>query len=268
MALTTSYKILGQVSSGAVLDNTVSNKALTSNVATLTTGAAHGLAIGDKFYASNVDTTFNGTYTVLSVPTSTTLTYSKTATNVTSAAVTTASFRGYKGQSGVAVSNKVKTGGIVTLTTSSAHNLSVGDYVFVYINDTNIDGYFIVLSVPTSTTFTYIFAGSDVTTAAVTTGSISGYSMQSLYTVPSATNVVVSNITVCNRINEATFFDIAVSPNGATLSDSHYISDYNLINANETITLNIGLAIDSADVIRVRGYNAGLTFSAFGTTVA
>jgi hypothetical protein len=268
MALTTSYKILGQSSSGAVLENTVSNKVLTSNIATLTTGADHGLAIGDKFYASNVDTTFNGTYTVLSVPTSTTLTYSKTASNVTTAAVTTGSFRGYKGQSAVAISNKVKTNGIVTLTTSSAHNLLVGDYVFVYVNDANIDGYFIVLSVPTSTTFTYVFVGSNVSTAAVTTGSVNGYSMQSLYTVPSETNVVVSNITICNRINESTFFDIAISPNGANLSDNHYISDYNLIGANETITLNVGLAIDSTDVIRVRGYNSGLTFSAFGTTIA
>jgi len=267
MALTTSYKILGQVSSGSVLDNSISNKALTSNVATITTGAEHGLSIGDKFYASNVDSTFNGTYTVLSAPTSTTLTYSKTASNVTSAAVTTATFRGYKGQVAVAVSNKVKTNGIVTLTTSSAHGLSIGDYVFVYVNDTNIDGYFTVLSVPTTTTFTYVFIGSNVSTSAVTTGSVNAYSMQSLYTVPSATNVVVSNITICNRINEATYFDIAISPNGATMSDSHFISDYSLINANESITLNVGLAIDSTDVIRVRGYNSGLTFSAFGTTV-
>lgn len=268
MALTTSYTILGQLSSGQVINSTVSNKALTSNVATITTGSAHQLAIGDKFYASNVDSTFNGTYTVLSVPSSTTFTYSKTASNVTSAAVTTGSFRGYKGQVAVAVSNKVKTGGIVTLTTSSAHGLAVDDYVYVYINDTNIDGYYQVLSIPTSTTFTYAFPGSDVSTAAVTTGAINAYTMQSLYTVPSATNVVVSNITICNRINEATYFDIAISPNGASMSDTHFISDYNLINANETITLNVGLAIDSADVIRVRGYNSGLTFSAFGTTVA
>lgn len=66
----------------------VSNKALTSNVATLTTPTAHGFAVGQSVYVSNVDTTFNGTYTIASVPSSTTFTYQKVAANVTSAAAT------------------------------------------------------------------------------------------------------------------------------------------------------------------------------------
>jgi hypothetical protein len=67
---------------------TVTNKALTSNVATLTTSAAHGLAVGMEIVVTGVDATFNGTYTIASVPTATTLTYAKTATNVTSTAST------------------------------------------------------------------------------------------------------------------------------------------------------------------------------------
>ena len=63
---------------------TVTNKALTSNVATLTTSAAHGLAVGMEIVVTGVDATFNGTYTIASVPTSTTLTYAKTASNVAS----------------------------------------------------------------------------------------------------------------------------------------------------------------------------------------
>lgn len=63
---------------------TVSNKALTDNVATLTTSAPHGLLAGDEIYVSGVDSTFNGTFTVLSVPTTSTLTYAKTDTNVSS----------------------------------------------------------------------------------------------------------------------------------------------------------------------------------------
>jgi hypothetical protein len=69
-----------------VLTPTVSNKALTSDIATLTTSAAHGLLAGDEIVVSGVDSTFNGTYTILSVPTTVTLTYSKTNTNVASAA--------------------------------------------------------------------------------------------------------------------------------------------------------------------------------------
>jgi hypothetical protein len=65
-----------------VLTPTVSNRALTSNIATLTTAAAHGLLAGDVVVVSGVHATFNGTFTILTVPTTTTLTYAKTADNV------------------------------------------------------------------------------------------------------------------------------------------------------------------------------------------
>jgi hypothetical protein len=65
----------------------INNKALTTNVATLTTTAAHGLAIGMEVDISGVDATFNGTYRVKAVPTTTTFTYDKTAADVVSTAV-------------------------------------------------------------------------------------------------------------------------------------------------------------------------------------
>jgi hypothetical protein len=71
----------------AVNAGSVSNKALTSNVATLTTSAVHGLAVGDEVWVEGVDATFNGKYTVTGVPTTTTFTYAKTASNVASTAV-------------------------------------------------------------------------------------------------------------------------------------------------------------------------------------
>ena len=70
---------------GAIV-KTVSNKALTSNVATLTTSATHGYLVGDVVVVSGVDATFNGTFSITAVPTTTTFTYAKTATNVSSAA--------------------------------------------------------------------------------------------------------------------------------------------------------------------------------------
>jgi len=74
----------------STLTNTVTNKALTSNVATLTTGTTHSLAVGDIVTVASVDATFNGTYVVKAVPTTTTFTYDKTNANVTSAAVSPA----------------------------------------------------------------------------------------------------------------------------------------------------------------------------------
>lgn len=69
-----------------VITSTVTNKALTDNIATLTTSAAHGLLAGDEIVVTGVDSTFNGTYIILTTPTTSTLTYAKTDTNVTSTA--------------------------------------------------------------------------------------------------------------------------------------------------------------------------------------
>ena len=66
----------------------ISNKALTSNVATLTTSSAHGFAVGMEIVVSSVGTPFDGTYTITTVPSATTFTYAKVNTNVTSAAAT------------------------------------------------------------------------------------------------------------------------------------------------------------------------------------
>lgn len=73
----------------------VSNKQLTSNVATLTVyhptlaqAGKHGYNVGDTIVVAGVDTTFNGTYTVTAVNASrTTISYAKTAANVASTAV-------------------------------------------------------------------------------------------------------------------------------------------------------------------------------------
>ncbi len=63
---------------------TVTNKALTSNVATLTIGT-HVLTAGATVNINNIDSTFNGTY-VLTAVGATTISYAKTADNVTSVA--------------------------------------------------------------------------------------------------------------------------------------------------------------------------------------
>lgn len=79
---------------GVASASTVTNKALTTNVATLTTGTAHGLVVGDRVIVAGVDATFNGTYTVTVVGTTTTFSYAKVAANVTSASATGTATKG------------------------------------------------------------------------------------------------------------------------------------------------------------------------------
>lgn len=66
----------------------VTNKALTSNVATLT-AANHGFAVGFEVVVSGVDATFDGTYTITAVTTNT-FSYAKTASDVASTPVSPA----------------------------------------------------------------------------------------------------------------------------------------------------------------------------------
>jgi N4-gp56 family major capsid protein len=83
-------RVLNGLNLAAGIGTTVSvtNKALTSNVATLTTAVAHGLGVGQVVTVSGVDSTFNGTYTITVVGTTTTFSYAKTASDVASAAAT------------------------------------------------------------------------------------------------------------------------------------------------------------------------------------
>jgi hypothetical protein len=66
------------------------NKALTSNVATLTTSTAHGLVVGDSVWIEGVGSPFDSTtapFTVIATPTTTTFTYAKTNADIASTAV-------------------------------------------------------------------------------------------------------------------------------------------------------------------------------------
>jgi len=86
--LTTPLSV-AQGGTGVQVTRTISNVAITSNVVTITTSAAHGYLTNDSVtVTATTQTTVNGTYTIVSVPTSTTFTYAKTASNISSIADT------------------------------------------------------------------------------------------------------------------------------------------------------------------------------------
>jgi len=89
-----------------------------------------------------------------------------------------------------------------------------------------------------------------------------------LYTVPSATEAVVSSITVCERGGSAGTFRLAVRPNGATLANEHYIVYDAGIAANDSIILTIGLTLDAADVLEAYASSADMTFNAYGSEIS
>lgn len=86
---TATYQIYAEVNESQV---SITNKVLTSNVATLTTSNAHTFLVGQTVLVTGVDTTFDGSYVITAINTTSISTYnfsySKTTTNVTSASAT------------------------------------------------------------------------------------------------------------------------------------------------------------------------------------
>jgi hypothetical protein len=89
-----------------------------------------------------------------------------------------------------------------------------------------------------------------------------------LYTVPSATEAVISTITVANRANTAATYRISIRPNGATQANEHYIAYDASLPANDTIALTLGLTMDAADVMTVYASSASVSFGLFGSEIA
>lgn len=118
----------------ASLMATVTNKALTTNVVTLTTLAAHGMTTGDVVWVSINDATFDGQYTLAS-GSGTTMTYAKTATNVTSVAVTPNGYVTRNSGTRVALTNTGITGysganTIFQLPAGSGTAATIGGWIF------------------------------------------------------------------------------------------------------------------------------------------
>lgn len=88
-----------------------------------------------------------------------------------------------------------------------------------------------------------------------------------LYTVPAATQAVISTVSVCNRGSTSATFRIAVRPNGTALANQHYVAYDVQVDANATVPWTIGITLGDTDVITVRASNANLSFSAFGSEI-
>lgn len=89
-----------------------------------------------------------------------------------------------------------------------------------------------------------------------------------LYTVPSATATVISTITICNRAATAGTFRVAIRPAAATLANQHYIAYDSSVQANDTITLTLGITVATTDVVTVYASTADFSFNAYGSEIS
>jgi uncharacterized protein YcfL len=89
-----------------------------------------------------------------------------------------------------------------------------------------------------------------------------------VYTVPAATQAVVSSIIVTNRNQNANItYRLAVQPAGVTLANQHYIAYESTVAALDTVALSLGLSLGNTDVLSVYTANANVSFGVFGVEI-
>lgn len=88
-----------------------------------------------------------------------------------------------------------------------------------------------------------------------------------LYTVPSATQVVQNVLWVCNRGTSSATFRVAYRPDGATLANQHYVVYDATVAPNDSYPITSLPPMDATDVITVRASTANLSFTLGGCEI-
>ena len=88
-----------------------------------------------------------------------------------------------------------------------------------------------------------------------------------LYTVSGSKQAIINCITVANRDANSATYRISVRPDGATLTTDHYIAYDVQVGSNASVSLNLGITLDTNDVITVQSSSGLVTFNAYGVEI-
>jgi hypothetical protein len=185
---------------------TITNVALTSNVATITTSSNHGYSTDDSVTIDASNNTFDGAYVITSTPTPTTFTYDKTYSTAKT------------------ITNVSLTSNVATIT-SAAHGYSVSDYVTVNCSNDIFDGNYTITAVTTNT-FSYALTNPDVTSVAAT-----GTIYKGIESASASGTAIANGYTGVSRWNFIQFGNTIVAANDKnklqawTLGSSTYFGD-------------------------------------------
>ncbi len=247
--------LAASVSGGSVTVATIvsGNGAIrAANTVTITSTSAHNLSIGQSVTIGGVsDSSFNGTFTIAAVPSTTTFTYPQTGADATSGGGTvstgavkwfvnsvengnttvgtitpTASTSGFPTVHytapdslppattlTIASNGAVRSSNVVTITTTAAHNLIVGQLVTITgVTDGSFNGTFFIQTVPSTTTFTFAQTGSNATSGG---GTVTSTTVQvKAQAVADSTKSDTATVSVDSGIS------ISVAPKTATVGTS------------------------------------------------
>ena len=89
-----------------------------------------------------------------------------------------------------------------------------------------------------------------------------------LYTVPAATQAVVSTISICNAHTTANAnYTIAIQPGGEALAQKHFLTSNNVVGSLDTVMLTVGLTLGNTDVVSVYTPSGNVSFGLFGSEI-
>jgi len=91
--------------------------------------------------------------------------------------------------------------------------------------------------------------------------------LETLYTVPGATESIITTLTVCNRGAVNDTFRVALRVGGAGIDNKHYLYYDVAIPANDTFAATLGITLATTDVVSVYCGLGDLTFNLTGTEV-
>ena len=89
-----------------------------------------------------------------------------------------------------------------------------------------------------------------------------------VYTVPAATQAVISTIIIANRAATSGTFRLSIRPADAEQTDAMYTAYDVPIAANDSTTLTLGITLGATDVITVYCSSADMSVNVFGTEIS
>lgn len=89
-----------------------------------------------------------------------------------------------------------------------------------------------------------------------------------IYTVPAATQAVVSTLVVANQAATAATYRVSIRVGGAASNAKQFIAYDVTVQANDSTAITIGATLGAGDVVTVYGSSATLSFNLFGSEVA
>lgn len=206
----------------------INSKKMLDDVVTLGTTEEHGFVPDEGVNVAGVDLSLNGGYVI---------------SNVTR---TTFSYRRRRA-SEIRVSIRARTDNVVTLTTVDAHGFVVGEKVKIENVDPNYDGVYLILSLPSNTSFTYTNAGDNIVSTSVSSGRVRSFSRKL------KNREVIGNVAtiITDAVHGAIFGEqITVIGMGAPFDGTHIISEIPFLNVINFPVDNVNIALEAPYVVR------------------